>query len=173
MSLWNSKDGFGDSAPFFKIKTSGKPEYLFNLIATGQHFYNTRSLNQTETYHCITLQLLFWKFFFFSYTIVDCNKINLDIRKSKSYAIFQNVLLKIGRLNQCSIYRIHNSMGLKLLTRSRLGLSYLNEHGFTHNFHSCINPLCSFSLPIESTTHFFTALPSFLKYSFSCLKQHK
>ena len=45
-------------------------------------------------------------------------------------------------------------MGLKLLTRSRLGLSYLNEHGFTHNFHSCINPLCSFSLPIESTTHF-------------------
>ena len=35
---------------FFKIKTSGKPEYLFKLIPTGQHFYNTRSLDQTETY---------------------------------------------------------------------------------------------------------------------------
>ena len=44
-------------------------------------------------------------------------------------------------------------MGLKLLTRSRLGLSHLNEHRFNHNFHSCINPLGSCSLAIESTTH--------------------
>ena len=40
---------------FLKIKTSGKPEYLFNLIPTGQHSYNTRSLDQTETYYCRTL----------------------------------------------------------------------------------------------------------------------
>ena len=36
----------------------------------------------------------------------------------------------------------------------RLGLSHLNEHRFNHNFQSCINPLCSCSLAIESTTHF-------------------
>ena len=45
-------------------------------------------------------------------------------------------------------------MGLKLLTRLRLGLSHLNEHRFNHSFQSCINPLCSCSLAIESTTHF-------------------
>ena len=45
-------------------------------------------------------------------------------------------------------------MGLKLLTRLRLGLSHLNELRFNHNFQSCINPLCSCSLAIESTTHF-------------------
>ena len=45
-------------------------------------------------------------------------------------------------------------MGLKLLTRLRLGLSHLNEHRFNHNFQSCINPLFSCSLAIESTTHF-------------------
>ena len=39
---------------FFKIKTSGKPEYLFKLIPTGQHSYNTRSLDQTDTYYCST-----------------------------------------------------------------------------------------------------------------------
>ena len=39
---------------FLKIKTSGKPEYLFNLIPTGQHSYNTRSLDLTETYYCRT-----------------------------------------------------------------------------------------------------------------------
>ena len=45
-------------------------------------------------------------------------------------------------------------MRLKLLTRLRLGLSHLNEHRFNHNFQSRINPLCSCSLAVESTTHF-------------------
>ena len=44
--------------------------------------------------------------------------------------IFQNALLKIGQTNQCSVYRIHNYMRLKCLTRLRLGLSHLNEHRF-------------------------------------------
>ena len=56
--------------------------------------------------------------------------------------------------NQCSIYRIHNSVGLKLLTRLRLGLSHLNEHRFNNNFQSYINHSCSCSLAIESTTQF-------------------
>ena len=91
---------------------------------------------------------------FFPYTIVEWNKLDLDIRKSKSYAIFRNPLLNIGRPKQCSVYRIRNPVGLKLLTRLRLGLSHLNEHRFNHNFQSYINPLCSCSLAIESTTHF-------------------
>ena len=62
-------------------------------------------------------------------------------------------MLKIGRPNQCFVYRIHNPIGLKVLTRLRVGLSHLNEHRFNHNFQSCINPLC-YSLEIESTTHF-------------------
>ena len=119
------------------------------MIPTGQHFYNTQSLDQTETYYCRTDT---FKNSFFPYTIVEWNKLDFDIRKS--YAIFRNALLKIGRPNQCSIYRIHNPVGLKLLTRLRLGLSHLNEHRFNHNFQSCINPLCSCSLVIESTAHF-------------------
>ena len=71
----------------FKIKTSGYPEYLFNLIPTGQHPYNTRSLDQTETYYCRTDA---FKNYFFPFTIVQCKKRDLDIRKSKSYAIFRN-----------------------------------------------------------------------------------
>ena len=47
-------------------------------------------------------------------------------------------------------------MGLKLLTRLtlRLGLSHLSKYRFNHNFQNFINPLCSCSLAIESTTHF-------------------
>ena len=124
----------------FKVKSSGKPEYLLTLIPTGQHSYNTRSLDQIETHYCRTDTFKKKKI---PYTIVDWNKLGLDIQKSKSYAIFRNDMLKTGWPNQCSVYRIHNPMGLKLLTRYRLGLSYFNENRFNHNFQSCINLLCN------------------------------
>ena len=71
---------------FFKVKTSGKPEYLLNLIPTGQNSYNTRSLNQIETYYCRTDT--------FKNSFLKKKQLDLDIRKSKSYAIFRNTLLK-------------------------------------------------------------------------------
>ena len=76
------------------------------------------------------------------------------VSKSKSYAIFRNTLLKLGRPNQNAIYNISNPVGLTLLTRLRLGLSHLNEHRFNHNFQNFINPLCNCSLEIESTSDF-------------------
>ena len=41
--------------------------------------------------------------------------------KSKSYATFRNMLLKLGRPIQRAIYSISNPVGLNLLTRQRLG----------------------------------------------------
>ena len=80
--------------------------------------------------------------------------IDLDVRKSKSYTIFQNTLLKLGRPNECAIWSVNNPVRLKLLTRLRLSLSHLNEHRFQPNSQNYINPLCSSSLEIESTAHF-------------------
>ena len=45
-------------------------------------------------------------------------------------------------------------MGIKYLTRLRLGLSHLNDHKFRHNFQDCLNPLCPCSLEVESTIHY-------------------
>ena len=104
-------------------------------------------------FRLITVGQIFLKTFF-PYTIVEWNKLDLDVHKFKSYAIFQNTLLKLGRPNQSAFYNINNIVVLKLLTHLRLGLSYLNEHRFNHNFQNCINPLCSCSLEIESTSHF-------------------
>ena len=53
------------------------------------------------------------------------------------------------------IYDINNPPWVRLLTRLRLGLSHLNEHRFNHNFEGCINSLCTCTLEVESTTHFF------------------
>ena len=136
---------------FFKIKIYGKPEYLLNKTPSSQIHYNTRNADQVQTYYCRTD---IFKNIFFPFTIIEWNKLDIDIWKSKSYATFRNTLLKLGRPIQYPIYSISNHVGLKLLTCLRLGLSHLNKHRSNNNFQNCINPLCSRSLEIESTSHF-------------------
>ena len=46
-------------------------------------------------------------------------------------------------------------VGIKYLTRLRLGLSHLNEHKFRQKFQDCLNSLCACSLEVEKTNHFF------------------
>ena len=52
------------------------------------------------------------------------------------------------------IFGIHNSVELQLLARLRLGLSYLNEHKFKHNFRDFLNLLCSCIVKPETTSHY-------------------
>ena len=59
------------------------------------------------------------------------------------------------RLVQRSVYNAFNPLGLKFLYGLRLRLSHLKEHRFRHDFRDCINPLCSCSLGVENTPHFF------------------
>ena len=44
----------------------------------------------------------------------------------------------------------------------RLEISHLNKRRFSHNFEDCINPLCSCSLEVESTVHFFLHCHNFV-----------
>ena len=79
----------------------------------------------------------------------------MQIRRSECFLSFKKSLRKIGWPTAKPIYNIHNPIGLKFLTRFRLGLSYLNEHKFQHNFQDCVNPLCSCSLEVDSLSRFF------------------
>ena len=54
-----------------------------------------------------------------------------------------------------SVFNIHNPIGLKYITRLRLGLSHLNKHRFNHNFENYLTPKCICSSENESTLHFF------------------
>ena len=80
---------------------------------------------------------------------------DINLLNTKSFLIFRNSFLKIERPMQNSIYNIHDPVGIKYLTRLRLGLSHLNEHKFRHSFQDCLNPLCSCSLEVETTNHYF------------------
>ena len=85
---------------------------------------------------------------------MEWNQLSSSTR-NLSYPVFRNHLLKIIRAVSNLVYNIQNYIGLKLLTRLRLGLSHLNEHRFNHNFQNCINPLRTCSIDVESTVQFF------------------
>ena len=71
------------------------------------------------------------------------------------YSVFRNYLFKEIRPKPSPLYNIHNSSGIKLHTRLRLGLSHLNEHKFSHNFDDCVNAFWTCSLEPEPISHFF------------------
>ena len=68
----------------------------------------------------------------------------------------------MGRPHATSTYRIHNPVGIRLLTCLCFGLSHLNEYKFRHNFANSVNPLCAGSIKPETTRHFFLHCCNFL-----------
>ena len=137
---------------FYKIKTTQIPKYLYELLPTESHFYNTCHIENGETYYCSTD---LFKYSFFPNVVVEWNKLDINLLNAKSFLIFRNSLLKIGRPIQNPIYNIHDPMGIKYRTRLRLGFNHLNDHKFRHNFQDCLNPLCPCSLEVESAIHYF------------------
>ena len=85
---------FRQLCTFFKIKIHGKPEYLLNKIPSSQIHYNSSNADQVETYYC---KRDIFKNSFFPYKMIEGNKLDSDVRRSKSYATFRNTLLKLGR----------------------------------------------------------------------------
>ena len=78
------------------------------------------------------------------------------LRKVKSLTDFKKNILSFIRPKANSAFNCNSSKGLKFITRLKsLGLSHLREHKFKHSFQDSINPLCSCSLHVESTIHYF------------------
>ena len=61
------------------------------------------------------------------------NKIHPETQNASPTVFRKHLLKKIYSVPH-SIYNICYPNGLKLRTKLRLGLSYLNEHRFNHNF---------------------------------------
>ena len=98
---------------------------------------------------------------FFPNVINEWNKPDEKIKGATSFFLKAS-LLKMGRPHANSTYRIHNPVGIRLLTRLRLGLSHLTEQKFRHNFPDCVTPLFSCSIKPETTLHFFLHCRNFL-----------
>ena len=59
----------------------------------------------------------------------------------KSINKFKVTILNFIRPKENSVFDIHDTNGIKLLSRLRLNLSHLNEHKFRHNFNDKVDPM--------------------------------
>ena len=144
---------------FFNIASGNCPNYLTNILPTRQTSYNTERNNLYYTYRANTD---YFKNSFFPCSVNKWNKLDSDIRNSKSISIFKKSLLGFIRPNSYSIFNINDPKGIKYLTRLRLNFSHLRQHKFRHNFQDTLNPLCSCSLETESVNHFLLRCHSFV-----------
>ena len=78
---------------FLRLKKTGLPEYLFSMIPQSNHRYKTQSSEDVTTFYCRTDV---FKYSYFPYTILEWNKLDMQIRRSESFLSFKNSLLKIG-----------------------------------------------------------------------------
>ena len=133
-------------------KTTGLPSYLFSLIPNTVQSYQTRTIDNITKHQCRTEAI---KSSFFPWTITKWSTLDLQIW-NLSYTAFRKHFIDESRPVPNSVFNIHNPIGIELLTRLRLGLSYLNEHRFNHKFQNGtnLNGIHSIhSSENESTTH--------------------
>ena len=114
---------------FFKIQSSGLPQYLNDLIPKPSLRYSTRFLPLPN----FKVRTELFRNSFFPHTVNEWNNLDNIIKSSESYTMFRKKMLNLIRPKCNDTYGIHNTTGLKLLTRLRLGLSHLNDHKFNHN----------------------------------------
>ena len=153
----------------FKIVKKEAPNYLINLIPKIKQTTKTR-VNRMPTFHCRTDC---FKNSFFSSTLNDWYNFDETIKNSESISIFKSKLLSFIRPLESNVYNIFDPIGLKFLTRLRLGFSHLNEHRFRHNFQDCMNPLCSCILEIENTSHYLLHCHHFSQYRIGLMNSVK
>ena len=77
-----------------------------------------------------------------------------EIRTIVSVNKFKETIISFLRPKENCVFAIHDTKGLKLLTRLRLNFSHLNEHKFRHGFKDTVDPVCKCGVETETTLHF-------------------
>ena len=141
---------------FYKIYKNQSPSYLYNIIPTITAHYTFRNSDKMPYFK--TKPNLF-KNSLFPSVIIEWNKLDPSLRRCDSYSIFKSNILKFIRLSSNSSFDCRNPIGIKYITRIRLGLSHLREHKFKHSFQDTLNPICNCGNDVEFAIHFFLHYP--------------
>ena len=110
---------------FYKVFFNKVPKYIYELIPPFRHSF--RNPNSFTSFTCRTV---YFKNSFFPSLIILL-----------SYLSFKNALINFIRFSENKIFNIHDEVGIKLLTKLRLGFSHLREHKVRYNFADTLNSL--------------------------------
>ena len=141
---------------FFNIVSVKSTDYLHSLLPMKQCSYDQTRGNLFRKFIKNTE---YFKNSFFPYCLNEWNNLGPELKTSISVSKFKKGLHAFIPPKMCPVYKIHDPLGLKLLTRLRVNFSHLREHKFRHNFLDALNPLCSCSLEFESTNHYLLRFP--------------
>ena len=86
--------------------------------------------------------------------VIEWNKLDLNVGNFKGLTGFKSKVLKFIHPSENSMFLCNNPKGIQLLTRLRLGLSYLRDHKFKHNFQDTLNSICNCGENIETSCHY-------------------
>ena len=125
---------------FYKIFKNQHLECLFHLIPVRHAPYTARNVYKLPIFKS---KHKFFKNSFFAFTISEWNKLDPNLRNSERFLTFNKNILQFIRPTANSVNNCHNPKRTNLIMRIRLGLSYLREHNFKHNFEDALNPLCN------------------------------
>ena len=104
----------------YKVFSTGQPSYIYDLLPPLRS-----SRRHVNSFNLVTCKSEYFKNSFIPNVIYEWNELDPDICSSASYNLFRNTLLKFIRPLQRKRFSINDSVGLKLLTRLRLGFSHL------------------------------------------------
>ena len=126
---------------FYKLITTQKPLYHFNLISP-----KLNSLRHLNTYSAMRCRDDYFENLFVSYVVREWNKLHFicsgtEICNSSSYQQFRKRRLSFIKSICSTSFSINHPVGVKLLVRVRLGFRHLRAHKFRHNFHDTLNSL--------------------------------
>ena len=144
---------------FFRLFKGQFREYLFKILTSVSKGYITRTNNNIPHFSakCNT-----YRNSSFSSTVIEWNNLDLKIRNSDTFCALEKSIFKFIRPCSNFIICCHSPKGIKLITRLTLGLSYLHEHKFRHNFQDTLYPICSCGDGIETTIHNLLHCPNYL-----------
>ena len=137
---------------FYKIINHLTPDYT--RIPIPQRQASNYSLRRRATTWQIRARTERFKSTFYPNCLSEWEKLDPEIRESRSVNVFKKQLIGLIRPPANSVYGFHDPKRLSVLTQLRVGLSKLNFHKFKHNFRDTVNPLCLISDGIEDTEHF-------------------
>jgi hypothetical protein len=145
---------------FYKIVNDLAPQYLKKFIpGVISNLHNVRRHRETW----IRARTLKFRYSFFPHCINSWNHLSSFIKTSPSINIFKKRFMAFFGVIPNPVYGILNPLGLKYLTRLRVGLSHLRVHKFHHNFSDTIHPFCSCNeVDVESIEHYLLHCPNYL-----------
>ena len=142
----------------YKVLENESPPYLFNTTPNNTRQRQTRNSNNISTFFA---RHDYFKNSFFPSAVTEWNKLDCYVKNADSFDVFKKRILKFIRPLPNSISNIHNPLGIKYLTRIRVGLSHIKEHKFRHHFQDSVDPMCSCGSGVETATHFFLHCANF------------